>query len=167
MYTNQSHQSHQSHQSLNMEFGTLVKYILIATLIIAGYYVVTMTAKNASVISEGFSTSSSSETPGVAAKKSGSVLTDKAQSIVGFLQINDNRSSYEMLVEVMDAWTQGKIVASLNALSEQMIADSSDQNAMLSPPSDKTIALMNSLIAMTNFQSTVMPSALKYLDASN
>ena len=72
-----------------------------------------------------------------------------------------------MLVEVMDAWTQGKIVASLNALSEQMIADSSDQNAMLSPPSDKTIALMNSLIAMTNFQSTVMPSALKYLDASN
>ena len=165
MYTNQSHQSHQSHQSLNMEFGTLVKYILIATLIIAGYYVVTMTAKNASVISEGFS--SSSETPGVAAKNSGSVLTDKAQSMIGFLQINDNRSSYEMLVEVMDAWTQGKIVASLNALSEQMIADSSDQNAMLSPPSDKTIALMNSLIAMTNFQSTVMPSALKYLDASN
>jgi hypothetical protein len=67
----------------------------------------------------------------------------------------------------MDAWTQGKIVASLNALSEQMIADSSDQTAMLSPPSDKTLALMNSLIAMTNFQSTVMSSALKYLDSAN
>jgi hypothetical protein len=87
--------------------------------------------------------------------------------MVGFLQIDSNRSSYETLVEVMDAWTQGKIVASLNALSEQMIADSADQTAMLSPPSDKTLALMNSLIAMTNFQSTVMSSALKYLDSTN
>jgi hypothetical protein len=87
--------------------------------------------------------------------------------MVGFLQIDSNRSSYETLVEVMDAWTQGKIVASLNALSEQMIADSADQTAMLSPPSDKTLALMNSLIAMTNFQSTVMSSALKYLDSAN
>jgi hypothetical protein len=48
-----------------------------------------------------------------------------------------------------------------------MIADSADQTAMLSPPSDKTLALMNSLIAMTNFQSTVMSSALKYLDSAN
>ena len=153
-----------------MEFGILIKYVLIAALIMAGYYVVTMTAKtvkaNAMSMREGFSTGSS-ETPGVAAKKTGSVLTDKAQSMVGFLQIDSNRSSYETLVEVMDAWTQGKIVASLNALSEQMIADSADQTAMLAPPSDKTIALMNSLIAMTNFQSTVMTSALKYLDSAN
>ena len=67
----------------------------------------------------------------------------------------------------MDAWTQGKIVASLNALSEQMIADSADQTAMVSPPSDKTVALMNSLITMTNFQTTVVPTAFKYLDAAN
>ena len=153
-----------------MEFGILIKYVLIAALIMAGYYVVTMTAKtvnaNAMSMREGFSTGPS-ETPGVAAKKTGAVLTDKAQSMVGFLQIDGNRTSYETLVEVMDAWTQGKIVASLNALSEQMIADSTDQNAMLSPPSDKTVALMNSLITMTNFQSNVMPSALKYLDSAN
>ena len=153
-----------------MEFGILIKYVLIAALIVAGYYIVTMTAKtvnaNANAISEGFSTGPS-ETPGVAAKKTGAVLTDKAQSMVGFLQIDSNRTSYETLVEVMDAWTQGKIVASLNALSEQMIADSTDQTAMLSPPSDKTVALMNSLITMTNFQSNVMPSALKYLDSAN
>jgi hypothetical protein len=151
-----------------MELGTFIKYLLIAALIIAGYYVVTMTAKTvkANTISEGFS-SGPSETPGVSAKKTGAVLTDKAQSIVGFLQIGGNRSSYETLVEVMDAWTQGKIVASLNAISEQMIADSTDQTAMLSPPSDKMIALMNSLITMTNFQSTAMSSALKYLDSAN
>ena len=151
-----------------MEFGILIKYVLISAVIIAGYYIVTMSAKTvkANAISEGFS-SGPSETPGVAAKKTGAVLTDKAQSLVGFLQIDGNRSSYETLVEVMDAWTQGKIVASLNALSEQMIADSTDQTAMLSPPSDKTVALMNSLITMTNFQSNVMPSALKYLDSTN
>ena len=153
-----------------MEFGILIKYVLISALIIAGYYIVTMSAKtvkaNAISMREGFS-SGPSETPGVAAKKTGAVLTDKAQSLVGFLQIDSNRSSYETLVEVMDAWTQGKIVASLNALSEQMIADSTDQTAMLSPPSDKTVALMNSLITMTNFQSNVMTSALKYLDSTN
>jgi hypothetical protein len=153
-----------------MEFGILIKYVLISALIIAGYYIVTMSAKpakaNAISMREGFS-SGPSETPGVAAKKTGAVLTDKAQSLVGFLQIDGNRTSYETLVEVMDAWTQGKIVASLNALSEQMIADSTDQTAMLSPPSDKTVALMNSLITMTNFQSNVMPSALKYLDSTN
>jgi hypothetical protein len=86
--------------------------------------------------------------------------------MVGFLQISDNRSSYETLLEVADAWTQGKIVASINALSAQMIADSKDQSAMMSPPSDKTVALMNSLITMTNFQTTVVPAAFKYLDAA-
>jgi hypothetical protein len=149
-----------------MEFGTIFKYVLIAALILAGYYVVSMTAKTMSVSREGFGTTSS-DTPGVAAKKTGSVLTDKAQSMVGFLQIGNNRASYETLVEVMDAWVQGKIVAALNAMSEQMIADSNDQAAMLAPPSDKMVALMNSLISMTNFQTIVIPSALKYLDSAN
>jgi hypothetical protein len=148
-----------------MEFGILIKYILIATLIISGYYIVTMSAKKVkfSAVREGFS---SSETPDVAAKKSGAVLTDKVKSTIGFLQVNGNQSSYETLAEVMDVWTQSKILASLNAMSEQMIADSTDQTAMISPPSDKTIALMNSLITMTNFQSTVIPSALKHLDTA-
>ena len=144
-----------------MEFGISMKYIMIAMLIIAGYYIVTRSAKK--VKREGFS---SSETPDVAAKKSGAVLTDKVKSTIGFLQISGNQASYETLAEIMDAWTQSKIVASLNAMSEQMIADSTDQTAMLSPPSDKTIALMNSLITMTNFQSTVIPSALKHLDTA-
>ena len=147
-----------------MEFGIMIKYILIAALILAGYYVVSSAA--AIKQREGFS-SSSSDTPGVTAKKSADVLTDKAQSMIGYLQINDNRTNYETSIEVMDAWTQGKIVASLNALSAQMIADSADQSAMMSPPSDKTVALMNSLITMTNFQTTVVPTAFKYLDAAN
>jgi len=149
-----------------MEFGLMIKYILIAALILAGYYVVSSAAALTTVKQrEGFS--SSSDTPGVAAKKSSDVLTDKTKSMIGFLQINDNRTNYETSIEVMDAWTQGKIVASFNALSAQMIADSTDQNAMVSPPSDKTVALMNSLITMTNFQTTVVPTALKYLDAAN
>ena len=149
-----------------MEIGIMIKYILIAALILAGYYVVSSTAtiKRREGLSMG---SSSSDTPGVAAKKSSDVLTDNTKSMIGFLQINDNRTSYETAIEVMDAWTQGKIVASLNALSSQMIADSTDQNAMVSPPSDKTVALMNSLITMTNFQNAVVPAALKYLDAAN
>lgn len=142
----------------------MIKYILIAALILAGYYVVSSAA--AIKKREGFS-SSSSDTPGVTAKKSSDVLTDNTKSMVGFLQINDNRTNYETSIEIMDAWTQGKIVASLNALSAQMIADSTDQNTMMSPPSDKTVALMNSLITMTNFQTTVAPTALKYLDAAN
>jgi hypothetical protein len=149
-----------------MEIGIMIKYILIAALILAGYYVVSSTAtiKRREGLSMG---SSSSDTPGVTAKKSSDVLTDNTKSMIGFLQINDNRTSYETAIEVMDAWTQGKIVASLNALSSQMIADSTDQNAMVSPPSDKTVALMNSLITMTNFQNAVVPAALKYLDAAN
>jgi hypothetical protein len=147
-----------------MEIGIMIKYILIAALILAGYYVVSSAA--AIKKREGFS-SSSSDTPGVTAKKSSDVLTDNTKSMVGFLQINDNRTNYETSIEIMDAWTQGKIVASLNALSAQMIADSTDQNTMMSPPSDKTVALMNSLITMTNFQTTVAPTALKYLDAAN
>jgi hypothetical protein len=150
-----------------MTSGTMMKYIIIAALILAGYYVVTAQSRPREGFSVGSSSSSSSDTPPVAAKKSSDVLTDNAKSMVGFLQISDNRTTYETLVEVVDAWTQGKIVASMNALSEQMIADSKDQSAMLSPPSDKTVALMNSLITMTNFQTTVVPAALKFLDAAN
>lgn len=155
-----------------MEIGTIIKYILIAALILAGYYVVSMTAaikrrEGLSMGSSSSSDSSASDTPGVAAKKSSAVLTDNSKSMIGFLQINDNRTNYEMLIEVMDVWTQGKIMASLNALSAQMIADSKDQAAMMSPPSDKTVALMNSLITMTNFQTTVTSTAFKYLDAAN
>ena len=150
-----------------MEFGTMMKYILIAALILAGYYVVSRTVAITGR-REGFALGSvSSETPAVTAKKSSDVLTYNTKSMVGFLQISDNRSTYENLLEVADAWTQGKIVASINALSAQIIADSKDQTAMLSPPSDKTVALMNSLITMTNFQTTVVPAAFKYLDGAN
>jgi hypothetical protein len=79
------------------------------------------------------------------------------------LSDNSNRNSYEATIDVMDAWTQGKIIASLNSLSAQMISDSNPA----SPPSDKTISLMNALITMTNFQTTAVPAAFKYLDASN
>jgi hypothetical protein len=136
-----------------MEIGTMMKCILIAVLILAGYYVVSRTA--AIKRREGFSASSSAassgDTPAVAAKKSSDVLTDTTKSMIGFLQIGDNRSTYETLLEVADAWTQGKIVASMNALSA---------------PSDKTVALMNSLITMANFQTTVVPAAFKYLDGA-
>jgi hypothetical protein len=142
-----------------MEIGTMMKYILIAVLILAGYYVVSSTAFKPR---EGFSVSS--ETPAVTAKKSSDVLTDNTKSLVGFLQINDNRANYEALLEVMDAWTQAKIVASMNALSAQMNADSNDPS---STPSDKTVALMNSLVTMTNFQTTVVPAAFKYLDGTS
>jgi hypothetical protein len=148
-----------------MEIGTMMKYIIIAALILAGYYVVSSSAFKPRR-REGFSVGSS-DAPPVTAKKSSDVLTDSAKSMVGFLQISNNRITYETLVEVVDAWTQGKIVASMNALSEQMIADSSNQTAMASPPSEKTVALMNSLITMTNFQTTVVPAALKFLDAAN
>jgi hypothetical protein len=140
-----------------MDFGTGIKYILIAALILAGYYVVSRTA--AIKRREGFE--SSTETPAVAAKKLSALLTDKSQSMLGFLQIRDNKTNYENLNEMMDGWTQAKIVASLNALSEQMIGDSTNQTTMMSPPSDKTVALMNSLVTMTNFRTTVLPAAFK------
>ena len=157
-----------------MELGTIMKYILITVLILAGYYVV---AGAASVRRrEGFSlgsgsdssdsSSSSSDSPGVSAGKHSSVLADKAKNINNSLQLSDstNRTNFESTLETMDVWTQVKIIASLNALSEQMIADS---NKPSSPPSDKTIALMNSLITMTNFQTTAVAAAYKYLDGAN
>ena len=151
-----------------MEFGTIMKYILIAVLILAGYYVVSRTATIKR--REGFSVGSGSDSsltdsPGVSAGKNSSVLEDKAKNISNSLQLSDNknRTNFEMTLAVMDVWTQTKILASLNALSEQMIADS-DSNK---PPSDKTIALMNSLITMTNFQTTAVAAAYKHLDGAN
>ena len=155
-----------------MEIGTTLKYTLITVLILAGYYVVASAAairrrregfSLGSMSSDSDSSSSSSDTPPVVAKKLSDVLTDNAKSMVGILQISNNRITYETLVEMIDAWTQGKVVASMNALSEQMISESNPS----SPPSDKTISMMNSLITMTNFQSTVVPAALKFLDGAN
>lgn len=169
-----------------MEIGTTLKYILITVLILAGYYVVTSASRirseefsfgirrrregfslgSMSSDSDASSSSSSSDSPGVSAGKLSAVLADKAKNINNSLQLSDstNRTNFESTLEVMDAWTQTKIIASLNALSEQMIADSSNANA---PPSDKTIALMNSFITMTNFQTTAVPAAFKYLDGAN
>jgi len=160
---------------LIMEFGTALKYILITVLILAGYYVVTSAASvrrregfslGSGSDSSDSSSSSSSDSPGVSAGKHSSVLADKAKNINNSLQLSDstNRTNFESTLEVMDAWTQVKIIASLNALSEQMIADSNNPS---SPPSDKTIALMNSLITMTNFQTTAVAAAYKYLDGAN
>ena len=165
-----------------MEIGTILKYILITVLILAGYYVVASASRIRSEEfsfgirrrREGFSlgsessdsSSSSSDSPGVSAGKNSSVLADKAKNINNSLQLSDNtnRTNFETTLAVMDAWTQVKIIASLNALSEQMIADSNNPS---SPPSDKTIALMNSLITMTNFQTTAVSAAYKYLDGAN
>lgn len=158
-----------------MEIGTTLKYILITVLILAGYYVVTSASRSRR---EGFalggssdssgssgSSSSSSDSPGVLAGKQSSILADKAKNINNSLQLSDstNRTNFETTLEVIDAWTQAKIIASLNALSEQMIADSNNQT----PPSDKTIALMNSLNTMTTFQTTAVAAAFKYLDGAN
>ena len=158
-----------------MDLGTIIKYIIISALILAGYYVVSRTAALTRTRREGFSlgsssdsstaSSSSDDTPGVAAKNLSDTLTDKAKNIVNSLQLSDNTNArnYEATLEVMDAWTQSKIIASLNSLSEQMISDSNSK----SPPSDKTIALMNALITMTNFQTTAVPAAYKYLDSAH
>lgn len=152
-----------------MEIGTIMKYILIAVLIVAGYYVVSRTAtikrREGFSLGSSSSDSSSSDSPGVSAGKNSSVLADKTKNINNSLQLSDNtnRTNYETTLEVMDVWTQAKILASLNALSEQMIADSNPS----SPPSDKTIALMNSLITMTNFQTTAVATTFKFLDGAN
>ena len=140
----------------------MMKYILIAALILAGYYVVSQTA--AIKRREGFE--SSTVTPAVAAKQLSEILTDKTQSMVGFLQVSDNKNKYENLTEMMEAWTHAKTVASLNALSEQMIGDSTNQETMMSPPSDKTVALMNAIITMTNFQTPGVPAAVKIVGNS-
>ena len=152
-----------------MDIGTIIKCVLIAALIFAGYYVVSRTATVKR--REGFSDSNSSDSspssadvPNVIAGKSTDIVTTSMQNMLGLLQISNNRKTYENLVVIMDPWTQAKVVASLNALAAQMISDSSNQNSMMSPPSEKTIALMNSINTMTNFQTTALPTIMKYIN---
>ena len=157
-----------------MDFGTLIKCVLIAALIFAGYYVVSRTTATVKR-REGFSLSStdssseapppsSGDIPSVTADKSGDVINKGVSNMIGLLQISNSRKSYEKLVVNMDPWTQAKVVASLNALAAQMIEDSSNQNSMMSPPSEKTIALMNTINTMTTFQNTSLPTIMKYVN---
>lgn len=143
---------------------SVIKCSLIVLLIFAGYYVVTR-----SVIKrdrrEGFSaSSSSSDTPIVTAEKSVDIINKSTTNMLGTLQVDRGRTSYETLIENMDAWTQAKVLASLNALAAQMISDSSDAASMMSPPSDKTVAILNAINTMISFHSTSIPNAMKYLD---
>lgn len=169
-----------------MDVSTVIKCVLIVLLIFAGYYVVTGNSSSRSAnkrnIREGFSfgssssssdsssssspSSSSGDTPGVTAASSTEVVTTNTKNMLNMLQTDTNRDAYEGLIEIMDAWTQAKVLASLNAVAAQMIADSSDQNAMMSPPSDQTVALMNGINTMMQFQTAVVPHAFKTLDNS-
>lgn len=165
-----------------MDVSTVIKCVLIVLLIFAGYYVVTGNSRSANKrnLREGFSfgssssssssssspSSSSGDTPGVTAASSTEVVTTNTKNMLNMLQTDTNRDAYEGLIEIMDAWTQAKVLASLNAVAAQMIADSSDQNAMMSPPSDQTVALMNGINTMMQFQTAVVPHAFKTLDNS-
>jgi hypothetical protein len=158
-----------------MDVSTVIKCVLIALLIFAGYYVITGSVRGRR---EGFSlgsndnsnsnntASSSADTPNVVAEKSVDIINKSTMNIIGTLQVDNGRKSYEGLIEIMDVWTQAKVLASLNALAAQMIADSSDQNALVSPPSDKTVALMNAINTMINLHGTSLPAAMKYLDSA-
>jgi len=147
-----------------MDTGSLMKCVLIAVLIFAGYFVVynsnTVTGKVKT--REGFE--GSGDVPNVVAEKSSKLITTGMQNMLGLLQVSNNRKTYENLVISMDPWTQAKVVASLNALAAQMVADSSDQKAMKSAPSEKTISLMNAINTMTTFQSTALPAVMKYIN---
>ncbi len=163
-----------------MDVSTVIKCVLIVLLIFAGYYVVIGSSRSANKrnLREGFSfgssssssssspSSSSGDTPGVTAASSTDVVTTNTKNMLNMLQTDTNREAYEGLIEIMDAWTQAKVLASLNAVAAQMIADSSDQNAMMSPPSDQTVALMNGINTMMQFQTAVVPHAFKTLDNS-
>ena len=165
-----------------MDVSTVIKCVLIVLLIFAGYYVVTGSSRSANKrnLREGFSfgssssssssssspSSSSGDTPGVTAASSTEVVTTNTKNMLNMLQTDTNRDAYEGLIEIMDVWTQAKVLASLNAVAAQMIADSSDQNAMMSPPSDQTVALMNGINTMMQFQTAVVPHAFKTLDNS-
>jgi len=154
-----------------MDVSTVIKCVIIALLIFAGYYVVRSANKR-----EGFSpgsndnsnntASSSADTPNVVAEKSVDIINKSTMNIIGTLQVDNGRKSYEGLIEIMDVWTQAKVLASLNALAAQMIADSSDQKALVSPPSDKTVALMNAINTMISLHGTSLPAAMKYLDSA-
>lgn len=145
-----------------MDIGALLKCVIIAVLIFAGYHVVTNNA--VAKRNEGFENPSSADVPNVVAEKSSNLITTNMSNMIGLLQVSNNRKSYEKLVVNMDPWTQAKVVSSLNALAAQMIADSSDQKSMMSPPTEKTIALMNALNTMTTFENTTLPIIMKYLN---
>lgn len=150
-----------------MDLVTVMKCVLIALLIIAGYYVVSRSAVKREGFSLGSVTASSaasSDTPSVIAEKSVDIINKSTVNMIGTLQVDNGRTSYESLIENMDAWTQAKVLASLNALAAQMISDSSDAASMMSPPSDKTVSMMNSIVTMMKFQAEVVPSTFKILD---
>lgn len=159
--SNSSNNSNSSNPTI-MDIGSLIKCILIAALILAGFFVVSNTAAVKVKPREGF-TGSSSDVPNVVAEKSSNLITTGMQNMLGLLQVSNNRKTYENLVISMDPWTQAKVVASLNALAAQMVADSGDQTAMKSAPSEKTISLMNAINTMTTFQSTALPAVMKYV----
>lgn len=146
-----------------MNIGTILKCVIIAVLVIAGYHVVSKTAKQRP---EGFENQqpTSNDVPNVAAEKSSNIIKTNMANMLGLLQVSNDRKSYETLIVNMDPWTQSKVISSLNALALQMINDSSDQKSMMSPPSEKTVALMNTLNTMTTFQNTTLPIIMKYLN---
>jgi hypothetical protein len=146
-----------------MDIGTLLKSVIIAVLILAGYHVVSKTATRHN---EGFENQhpTSNDVPNVAAEKSGNIIKTNMANMLGLLQVSNNRKSYENLVVNMDTWTQAKVVSSLNELALHMIIDSSDQKSMMSPPSEKTLALMNALNTMTTFENATLPIIMKYLN---
>lgn len=132
-------------------------------LIIAGYHVVSKTAKRRN---EGFENQqpTSNDVPNVAAEKSSNIIKTNMANMLGLLQVSNDRKSYENLVVNMDTWSQAKVVSSLNQLALHMINDSSDQKSMMSPPSEKTLALMNALNTMTTFENATLPIIMKYLN---
>jgi len=146
-----------------MNIGTLLKCVIIAVLIIAGYHVVSKTAKRRN---EGFENQqpTSNDVPNVAAEKSSNIIKTNMANMLGLLQVSNDRKSYENLVVNMDTWSQAKVVSSLNQLALHMINDSSDQKSMMSPPSEKTLALMNALNTMTTFENATLPIIMKYLN---
>ena len=163
--SNSSNNSNSSNPTI-MDIGSLIKCVLIAALILAGFFVVSNNTAAVKVNPrEGF-TGSSSDVPNVVAEKSSNLITTGMQNMLGLLQVSNNRKTYENLVISMDPWTQAKVVASLNALAAQMVTDSGDQTAMKSAPSEKTISLMNAINTMTTFQSTALPAVMKYVSSA-
>lgn len=148
-----------------MNIGTILKCVIIALLLIAGYHVVSKTETDKQV-TEGFENQhpTSNDVPNVVADKSSNMIKTNMANMLGLLQVSNNRKSYEGLITNMDSWTQAKVVSSLNALALQMIIDSGDQKSMMSPPSEKTVALMNTLNTMTTFENTSLPIIMKYLN---
>jgi hypothetical protein len=123
-------------------------------------------SKTATRRNEGFENQqpTSNDVPNVAAEKSGNIIKTNMANMLGLLQVSNNRTSYENLVVNMDTWTQAKVVSSLNELALHMIIDSSDQKSMMSPPGEKTLALMNALNTMTTFENATLPIIMKYLN---